>query len=87
MATIYYTNHQKPQFIDFLKKYYGLLLCNKPSNVNLKTLHLNRTKGISFLTLNRSSHTDVFCKKGVLGSLQSLFFNKLQAQVSGLQLY
>ena len=60
-------------------------LCNKPSNVNLKTLHLNRTEGISVLTLNRSSHSDVFCKKGVLGNFakftgkhqcQSLFFNK-----------
>ena len=26
MTTIYYTNHQKPQFIDFLKKYYGLFM-------------------------------------------------------------
>ena len=61
-------------------------LCNKPSKVNLKTLHLNRTKGISVLTLNRSSHPDVFCKKSVLGNFakftgkhqcQSLFFNKV----------
>ena len=54
MTTIYFTNHQKRQLVDFLKTYLCIIYVKIVLNVNFKSLHSNKTKSISALTLQLS---------------------------------
>ena len=44
MTTIYFTNHQKGQLVDFLKKYPCVIYVKNALNVNFKSLHSNKIK-------------------------------------------
>ena len=54
MTTIYFTNHQKGQLVDFLKKYPCVIYVKNPLNVNFKNLHSNKIKSVCTLTLKFS---------------------------------
>ena len=54
MTTIYFTNYQKGQLVDFLKKYPCVVYVKKALNVNFKSLHSNKIKSVSTLTLKFS---------------------------------
>ena len=54
MTTIYFTNHQKGQLVDFLKKYPCIICVKNALNVNFKSLHSNKIKSVSTLTLKFS---------------------------------
>ena len=55
MTTIYFTNHQKGQLVDFLKKHPCVIYVkNAFVNVNFKSLHSNKIKSVSTLTLKFS---------------------------------
>ena len=54
MTTIYFTNHQKAQLLEFLKKYPCVIYVKNALNVNFKSLHSNKIKSVCTLTLNFS---------------------------------
>ena len=54
MTTIYLTNHQKGQLVDFLKKYPCVIYVKNALNVNFKSLPSNKIKIVSTLTLKFS---------------------------------
>ena len=43
MTTICFTNHQKRELVDFLKKYPCIFYIKIALNVNFKSLHSNKT--------------------------------------------
>ena len=54
MTPIYFTNYQKGQLVDFLKKYPCIIYMKNVLNVNFKSLHSNKIKSVSTLTLKFS---------------------------------
>ena len=54
MTTIYFTNHQTQQLVEFLKKYPCIIYVENTLNMNFKSLHANKTKSISVLALKFS---------------------------------
>ena len=66
MTTIYFTNYQKRQLIDYLKKYPCIIHVKNALNVNFKSLLSNKTKSISALTLK-------FSKRGKYVTTKTFF--------------
>lgn len=54
MTTIYFTNHQKGQLVDFLKKYPCVIYVKNALNVNFKSLHSKKNQKCQHLTLKSS---------------------------------
>ena len=54
MTNFYFTNHQKGQFVDLVKKYPYVIYVKNALNENFKSLHSNKIKSVSTLTLKFS---------------------------------
>ena len=78
MTTICFTNHQKRELVDFLKKYPCIFYIKIVLNVNFKSLHSNKTYSISALTLNLSKLGNYITTRSYLEQLckNKVFFKR-----------
>ena len=60
---IYFINHEKRQLIEFLKTYPCIIYVKIALNVNFKSLHSNKTKNSSALTLKFNKWKQYFTTK------------------------
>ena len=75
MTIIYFTNYQKGQHIEFLKRHFRITLVTNCLECKFQSLHSNRTKIICVVTLKVSKWGKYIIAKGYLNNFTKIMFS------------